>query len=170
MVIKPDSKKTTTNKPVSNETAPKTRNVKTTSSNVDLQKVIDLQAKQIQKMEKMILSLDEEVKEIRKQISADVKVAAASYTSKAKSAAKTTTRTAKAASKSVLEGLVEIPQEISDRINALTSQKIVTQTQLGKETELSQKKIHEIASRKVKDLNQDVINRLNTVIKKYETK
>ena len=170
MVIKPDSRKTTTNKSVSNETASKTHNVKTASSDVDLQKVIDLQAKQIQKMEKMILSLDEEVKEIRKQISADVKVAAASYTSKAKSAAKTTTRTAKAASKSVLEGLVEIPQEISDRINALTSQKIVTQTQLGKETELSQKKIHEIASRKVKDLNQDVINRLNTVIKKYETK
>jgi DNA-binding Xre family transcriptional regulator len=180
LVIKPVSKKTTTKKSVSKGTRSGTQNVKDASSDVYLQQIIDVQAKQIQVMEKMIQSLDAEVREIKKLVKPGVKTTPAAVTPKSKVSAKDTVKTigsaakakipdVKAASKPVIEGLVEIPQEISDRINALTAQKKVTQTQLGKETDLSQKKIHEIASRKVRDLHQDVINRLTAVIKKYET-
>ena len=181
MVIKPVSKKTTTNKPVSKGTRSGTHNLKDASSDVNIQQIIDVQAKQIQDMEKMIQSLDAEVKEIKKLVKSNVKTMSAPVKPKPKVHAKDTVKTigstakgkisdVKAASKPVIEGLVEIPQEISDRINALTAKKVVTQTQLGKEADLTQKKIHEIASRKVKDLHQDVINRLITVIKKYEAR
>lgn len=201
MVTKPASKKTPSKNPVSTKTAAKPQNVKDVSSE-NLQRIIDQQGLQIQKMEKMIKSLDAEVKALRKQVqveeggkpasgaaskpkatvkSAKIPTKAASATSDAKksaaarkpvktSAASAKKPAAKAGSKSVLEDIIEIPQDIADRINALTQQKKVTQTQLGKETDLSQKKIHEIAARKVKDLNKDIIARLTAVIKKYEAK
>jgi hypothetical protein len=197
MVTKPATKKTTSKKPVSSKTTSKAPVAKPAATENNLQKVIDLQAKQILKMEKMIQSLDAELKEIKKLVMSEGKPALASVASKAKAPVKTAvmsskavsagsdkktsapakkTATAakkpasKAGSKSALEDIIEIPKEIADRINALTQAKKVTQTQLGKETDLSQKKIHEIASRKVRDLNKDIIARLTTVIKKYEAK
>lgn len=213
MVTKPTTKKTTSKKPVSTKTPAKAPIAKPAAPENNLQKVVDIQAKQIQKMEKMIQSLDAEVKEIKKQVKAEEKPAPAPVASKAKTPVKAPVKApvktpakpaaksskavsaapvkkasapakkpvkapaapakkpvVKAGSKSVLEDIIEIPKEIADRINALTQAKKVTQTQLGKETDLSQKKIHEIASRKVRDLNKDIIARLTTVIKKYEAK
>jgi len=179
MVTKPASKKAPAKESVGTKTASKTQNLKNVSSD-DLQRLIDQQAVQIQKMEKMIKSLDAEVKAIKKQVQVEeggkpASGAASKRSATARKPVKTSAATAKkpaakAGSKSVLEDIVEIPHDIADRINALTQQKIVTQTQLGKETDLSQKKIHEIAARKVKDLNKDIIARLTAVIKKYEAK
>ena len=201
MVTKPATKKTTSKKPVSSKTTSKAPVAKPAATENNLQKVIDLQAKQILKMEKMIQSLDAELKEIKKLVMSEGKPALASVASKAKAPVKSAVKSSKAisaglakktsapakkpatrpaaaakkpaskaGSKSALEDIIEIPKEIADRINALTQAKKVTQTQLGKETDLSQKKIHEIASRKVRDLNKDIIARLTTVIKKYEAK
>ncbi|MCA1916363.1 hypothetical protein [Methanospirillum hungatei] len=199
MVIKPATKKTTSKKPASSKTTSKAPVAKSAAAEINLQKVIDLQAKQILKMEKMIQSLDAEVKEIKKQVTSEEKpapvaskaktpvksavkssksvsaVSARKTSAPAKKPAKAPAAAAKkpgsqAGSRSALEDIIEIPKEIADRINALTQAKKVTQTQLGKETDLSQKKIHEIASRKVRDLNKDIIARLTAVIKKYEAK
>ncbi|HWQ67510.1 MAG TPA: hypothetical protein VN372_11665 [Methanospirillum sp.] len=63
-----------------------------------------------------------------------------------------------------------IPGEIVDRINALTSQKKITQTQLGDETDLPQKVIYEISERKLKELSSTSILKITAVLKKYETK
>jgi len=201
MVTKPATKKTISKKPASFKTTSKAPVAKSAATENNLQKVVDLQTKQILKMEKMIQSLDAEMKEIKKLVMSEGKPAPASVASKAKAPVKSAVKSSKAisaglakktsapakkpatrpaaaakkpaskaGSKSALEDIIEIPKEIADRINALTQAKKVTQTQLGKETDLSQKKIHEIASRKVRDLNKDIIARLTTVIKKYEAK
>lgn len=64
----------------------------------------------------------------------------------------------------------QILHDIADRINALTAQKKVTQTQFGQEVDLSQNVIHEISTRKVKGLSQASIKRIIKVLKKYESK
>ena len=77
MVTKPTTKKTTSKKPVSTKTPAKAPIAKPAAPENNLQKVVDLQAKQILKMEKMIQSLDAEVKEIKKQVKAEEKPAPA---------------------------------------------------------------------------------------------
>lgn len=69
-----------------------------------------------------------------------------------------------------IDDIIVIPKEIPERINSLTSKKKVTQNQIAKELDISQKEIHEIATRKVKDINKDKLLKITAVLKKYETK
>jgi len=201
MVIKSTPRNVSASKTTSKKSASKAQAQvgSAASSDRELRRIIEQQAKQIQNMEKMIQSLDADVQVVKKQLAnAQMPSSVENVLPKTKASAKTMKKatkeapvsvttapasvkksarasltkgkktTGKVGKKTVLEDLVEIPQEIADRINALTAQKKVTQTQLGKETDLSQKKIHEIASRKVKDLNKEILSRLSAVIKKYE--
>lgn len=90
---------------------------------------------------------------------------------KAKNTVKVTANTVKKSiSSSFSADIIDIPADIPNRIFDLTSKKKVTQTQLGKDVELSQKAIQEIASRKVKELNKDKIKKIRVALKKYERK
>ena len=71
-------------------------------------------------------------------------------------------------SKASFETLLPIPKDFPDRINALTSQKKITQTQFGKEADLSQMVIYEISERKLKEINPFNIWKIANVLKKYE--
>lgn len=98
MVTKPATKKTTSKKPVSSKTTSKAPVAKPAATENNLQKVVDLQAKQILKMEKMIQSLDAELKEIKKLVMSEGKPALASVASKAKAPVKTAVMSSKAVS------------------------------------------------------------------------
>ena len=63
-----------------------------------------------------------------------------------------------------------IPDDIPDRINSLTLEKKLTQTQFGNEVDLPQKVIYEITSRKLKELSPVSLQKITTVLKKYESK
>lgn len=214
MVIKPKIKSLPVKKPVKPKTVVKKPVINSVSSNTnDLQKIIDVHTKQIQKLDQMYIAIQKDIKDIKSLVSqkenqsfppvatnvkptpvkTKVPVKAATKTvSKAtsvkvpvkkqtivsdkvpKTIKKTATTTKKVINKvnsdSFSTNLIEIPKEISDRINNLTLKKKVTQTQLGKEIELSQKAIHEIATKKMKDIHKDTLSRLVAVLKKYEAK
>lgn len=63
-----------------------------------------------------------------------------------------------------------IPNDIPGRISALTLKKVVTQTQFGHDVGLPQKVIYEITTKKLKELNPTTIQKITTVLKKYEGK
>lgn len=63
-----------------------------------------------------------------------------------------------------------IPNDIPNRISALTLKKIVTQTQFGHDVGLPQKVIYEITTRKRKELNPETIQKISAALKKYESK
>jgi len=63
-----------------------------------------------------------------------------------------------------------IPNDIPGRISALTMKKVVTQTQFGHEVGLPQKVIYEITTKKRKELSPATIQKITTVLKKYESK
>ena len=65
---------------------------------------------------------------------------------------------------------VAIPSNFADRINALTAKKKITQTQFGLEVDLPQKVIYDLSERKVKTLSLEKIQKITTVLKKYESK
>lgn len=109
-------------------------------------------------------------KKVQKAVSKPIAVKTAAKTPvKAKKVVRAPVSAAKKMdSKTFSDDLVEIPADIPNRINDLTSKKKVTQTQLGKDVDLSQKAIHEIASRKVKELNKDKLKKITLALKKYE--
>ena len=191
MVVKPKSK----TQPVKKATKPKVIPKKpvatpSTGAKTEIQTVVELHTQQLKKLDEMNASLQKELKDIKQLLGSKSVAIPKSAPAKApvkkvqkvvskpvvkpkvtKSAASTVKKIVKPAiTKSFADDLIEIPKDISDRINALTSKKKVTQTQLGKEVDLSQKAIHEIAARKKKDLNKDVIKKIQIVLKKYESK
>lgn len=103
------------------------------------------------------------------QAKAPVKPAAAKKPVK-KPVVKTAKSAAKTAAKPGSESSVPIPNDIADRINALTAKKKVTQTQFGTDVDLPQKVIYEISTRKLKELSPAVIQKINVALKKYESK
>ena len=64
---------------------------------------------------------------------------------------------------------VAIPDDIPDRITALTMKKVVTQTQFGNDVGLPQKVIYEIATKKLNVLNPAVIQKIVATLKTYES-
>lgn len=80
------------------------------------------------------------------------------------------TRGKKSGSKTSIETHVPIPDDIADRINTLTTKKKVNQTQFGDEVDLPQEVIYEISTRKLKKLSPERIQKMVTVLKKYESK
>lgn len=76
----------------------------------------------------------------------------------------------KPVSQAFSDNFMAIPADFAERITALTSKKKITQTQLGKEVDLSQKVIHEIVSGKLKDLDKEKVRMIAAVLKKYEGK
>lgn len=213
MVIRPKSKSLTTKKTTKPKTVVKKPVAKNSSTmNKDLQTIIDLHTKQLQKLDMMYSEIQGELRDLKKlipglPIDKDVKKSIPLVAKKApvkpvvkkpvktavksvpvkpslKTQAKTATKPTKLAkpvtavknqvksnvSSSFSDSLVLIPKDIPNRINNLTLKKKVTQTQLGKEVDLSQKVIHEIATRKMKDINKDTLSKIVTVLKKYETK
>lgn len=89
-----------------------------------------------------------------------------------KSAPSKTTTPAKkpVAKRSDADIQTSIPNDIPGRISALTMKKVVTQTQFGHEVGLPQKVIYEITTKKRKELNPATIQKITTVLKKYESK
>lgn len=189
MVLKPSSKTVAAKNIVKSKAVPK----KPVSSALpseknDLQKTIDLHTKDLQKLNAMFSVLNSELKEIKKSIGAqhDAKnenksntAMTSATTARGKALVKTVPKipvvtSAKSArdesSKFILGDLIVIPNDIANRINSLTSKKRVTQTQLGKEVEMSQKEIHEIVTRKIKEISKEKIDRINAALNKYETK
>lgn len=189
MAVKPSSKTVAASRAVKPKTVPK----KPVSSALpseknDLQGIIDLHTKHLQKLDAMFSVLNTELKDIKKRIDAqqDVKnekksntamTSATTARGKAlvkavpKSAVVTSAKSAlDESSKFILGDLIVIPNDIANRINSLTSKKRVTQTDLGKEVEMSQKEIHEIVTRKIKELSKEKIDLIYVALKKYETK
>lgn len=76
----------------------------------------------------------------------------------------------KPVSKDSSETQVAVPADLADRINALTAMKKITQTQFGIEVDLPQKVIYEISTKKLKELSPASIQKITTVLKKYESK
>ena len=214
MVVKKTTKAVPAKKPIQPKiVAQKARVPVSSAEKKDLQVIVDLQAKQLQKLEAMFTTLDADVKDIKKIVSQQVvktetepvaKVAPKTAIPVKKPVKAPVKKVAKAVSKpasfqttvkapvkakkpvkpvkipapstakkvesmSFSDDLIAIPNDIPDRINALTTKKKVTQTNLGKEVDLSQKVIHEIATRKMKDLNKDKIKKITLALKKYES-
>lgn len=103
------------------------------------------------------------VKPVAKPAAPSAKPAKAPVKSTAKSVKKPVSKTGS-------ETQALIPDDIADRINALTVNKKVTQTQFGNEVDLPQKVIYEIASKKLKEISPASIQKIITVLKKYESK
>jgi len=187
MAVKPSSKTVAANRAVKPKTVPK----KPVSSALpseknDFQKIIDLHTKHLQKLDGMFSTLDAELREIKKLIGEqhDVKnekksntamTSATTARGKAlvkavpKSAVVTSAKSARdESSKFILGDLIVIPNDVANRINSLTYKKRVTQTQLGKDVEMSQKEIHEIVTRKMKELSKEKIDRIYVALQRYE--
>lgn len=214
MVVKKTTKAVPAKKPIQPKIVAQKASVPVSSAEKkNLQVIVDLHTKQLQKLEAMFTALDADVKDIKKMVSQQavktetkpvakvtpktaaplkksVKVPVKKVTNeisktasvqttvkapvKAKKPVKPVKTTAPSAakkigSKSFSDDLIAIPNDIPDRINALTTKKKVTQTNLGKEVDLSQKVIHEIATRKVKDLNKEKIKKITLALKKFES-
>lgn len=75
-----------------------------------------------------------------------------------------------AAKKADSEIHAPVPADIPDRISALTMKKIVTQTQFGHDVGLPQKVIYEITTKKRKELNPEIIQKITATLKKYESR
>lgn len=73
-------------------------------------------------------------------------------------------------SKARSDAPVTIPKEIADRINALTSKKVINQNQLATDVELPQNVIYEISTRKLKRISPISIEKIQTALKTYESK
>ncbi|HWQ67970.1 MAG TPA: hypothetical protein VN372_14015 [Methanospirillum sp.] len=65
---------------------------------------------------------------------------------------------------------IPIPKNMPDRIEALTSKKVITQTELGQEVDLPQKVIYEISTRKMKTAQEQVVQKIDSLLKKYESR
>ncbi|MFH0966280.1 MAG: hypothetical protein V1862_01150, partial [Methanobacteriota archaeon] len=63
-----------------------------------------------------------------------------------------------------------IPDDIPDRINALTLKKKITQTEFGNAVDMPQKLIYEISTRKLKELSPENIQKITVALKKFESK
>jgi membrane-associated protease RseP (regulator of RpoE activity) len=101
-----------------------------------------------------------------------VAIAAEKKVSAGKKGVKLGGRSRKTAAPAIIkkEQQVPIPDDIPDRITALTLKKVVTQTQFGIDVGLPQKAIYEITSRKLNVLNPAIIQRIITTLKSYESK
>lgn len=73
-------------------------------------------------------------------------------------------------SKTSSDAPVIIPKDIADRINALTSKKVINQNQLATDVELPQNVIYEISTRKLKRISPISIEKIQTALKSYESK
>lgn len=65
---------------------------------------------------------------------------------------------------------VTIPKDIADRINALTSKKVINQNQLATDVELPQNVIYEISKRKLTRISPISIEKIQAALKSYESK
>ncbi len=63
-----------------------------------------------------------------------------------------------------------IPNDVPDRINALTQKKKITQTEFGNAVDMPQKMIYEISTRKLKELSPENIQKITSALKKFESK
>lgn len=69
-----------------------------------------------------------------------------------------------------LDTMVPVPGSVSDRLNALTGAKKITQTGFAEEVDVPPNLIFDIAAQKVKTISLERIQKITTALKKYETK
>ncbi len=69
-----------------------------------------------------------------------------------------------------LDTMVPVPVSVSERLNALTSTKKITQTKFAEEVDLPTNLIFDIAAQKVKTISLERIQKISTALKKFETK
>jgi DNA-binding Xre family transcriptional regulator len=69
-----------------------------------------------------------------------------------------------------LDTMVPVPVSISERLNALTAKKKITQTQFAEEVDLPPNFIFDISAQKVKNISFERIQKITIALKKYETK
>ena len=68
------------------------------------------------------------------------------------------------------ETMVPVPVSVSERLNALTAKKKITQTKFAEEVDVPPNLIFDIAAQKVKTITFERIQKITTALKKYETK
>jgi len=68
------------------------------------------------------------------------------------------------------ETMVPVPVSVSERLNALTAKKKITQTKFAEEMDVPPNLIFDIAAQKVKTITFERIQKITTALKKYETK
>jgi len=69
-----------------------------------------------------------------------------------------------------LDTMVPVPVSISERLNALTAKKKITQTQFAEEVDLPPNLIFDISANKVKNISFERIQKITIALKKFETK
>ncbi|PWR71618.1 hypothetical protein [Methanospirillum lacunae] len=69
-----------------------------------------------------------------------------------------------------LDTMVPVPVSVSERLNALTATKKITQTKFAEEVDVPPNLIFDIAAQKMKTISLERIQKITTALKKYETK
>ena len=182
MATKP-APKTTARKPVKPVAKPKQVQANANTSEIsDLKKIIDMQAKQLLQLNKTVGALQTEMKEVKGKISPVATAAAKAPVKAAPAKAAAKPKTPAVAQKTVPvkrgrklvqpapETMVPVPVSVSERLNALTAKKKITQTKFAEEVDVPPNLIFDIAAQKVKTITFERIQKITTALKKYETK